>query len=88
MYFAVVAKLNDQGLYRVSYGEEPDLSLEEIKARQPMKYEAILPGPRPLKYDLKMLSPYRIHQRCSSRFRIGRIFLAGDAAHLCNPFGG
>lgn len=53
-----------------------------------MKYEALLPGPRPLEYDLKMVSPYRIHQRCANTFRIGRVLLAGDAAHLTNPFGG
>jgi 3-(3-hydroxy-phenyl)propionate hydroxylase len=31
---------------------------------------------------------YRVHQRVARRFRAGRIFLAGDAAHLNNPLGG
>jgi len=35
-----------------------------------------------------MFSPYKLHQRCSSKFRVGRIILAGDAAHACNPMGG
>ncbi|KAF2651114.1 putative monooxygenase, partial [Lophiostoma macrostomum CBS 122681] len=87
-HFCVVAKLNNSGLWRVSYGEKTGLTDEELRARLEMKYEAIFPGPRPLEYDLKMFSPYRLHQKCASKFRIGRVLLAGDAAHLCNPFGG
>jgi len=34
------------------------------------------------------LNPYRVHARCVDRFRIGRVFLAGDAAHLNPPSGG
>jgi 3-(3-hydroxy-phenyl)propionate hydroxylase len=38
-------------------------------------------------YELLWLTPYRFHQRLVDRFRIGRVFLAGDAAHLVSPFG-
>lgn len=31
---------------------------------------------------------YRVHQRVAKQFQVGRIFLAGDAAHLNNPIGG
>ena len=31
---------------------------------------------------------YRVHQRVAKTFRQGRIFLAGDAAHINNPLGG
>lgn len=31
---------------------------------------------------------YRVHQRVAERFRDGRVFLAGDAAHVNNPIGG
>ena len=31
---------------------------------------------------------YRVHQRVAKSFRKGRIFLAGDAAHVNNPVGG
>lgn len=31
---------------------------------------------------------YRVHQRVAKQFRVGRVFLIGDAAHLNNPLGG
>ena len=31
---------------------------------------------------------YRIHQRVARNYRVGRVLLAGDAAHLNNPLGG
>jgi 3-(3-hydroxy-phenyl)propionate hydroxylase len=31
---------------------------------------------------------YKVHQRVAARFRQGRVFLAGDAAHVNNPIGG
>jgi len=31
---------------------------------------------------------YRVHQRVAASFRKGRVFLAGDAAHVNNPVGG
>ena len=33
-------------------------------------------------------SIYRIHHRCAERFRKGRCFLLGDAAHVHSPMGG
>ena len=58
-------------------------------ARQPMKFERMLPGhPKPDQYKLMNCSPYKMHQRCAEKFRVGRFLLAADAAHLCNPWGG
>jgi len=49
----------------------------------------MLPGhPKPGEYKLTNISPYKIHQRCAEKFRVGRFLLVADAAHLCNPFGG
>ncbi|MFK0692716.1 FAD-dependent monooxygenase [Mesorhizobium sp. IMUNJ 23033] len=33
-------------------------------------------------------STYRVHHRVAERFRIGRVFLAGDAGHIHSPAGG
>jgi 3-(3-hydroxy-phenyl)propionate hydroxylase len=38
-------------------------------------------------YELAWVTLYRFHQRLVERFRIGRVLLAGDAAHLLSPFG-
>jgi len=88
-HWHMVAKIQEDGLYRVTYGEKGGLSFDELKARQPEKYRAFLPGnPTPEKYEIVNFSPYKVHQRCVDRMRVGRFLLAADAAHLCNPFGG
>lgn len=33
-------------------------------------------------------SIYKVHHRSAAKFRVGRVFLAGDAAHLITPVGG
>ncbi len=38
--------------------------------------------------DAPWLSLYRVNVRMAARYRIGRIFLAGDAAHVHSPAGG
>lgn len=36
----------------------------------------------------RWIAVYRLHHRRADRFRIGRVFLAGDAAHIHSPVGG
>ncbi|KAH8594079.1 hypothetical protein B0O99DRAFT_662349 [Bisporella sp. PMI_857] len=87
--YHLAARITTDGMWRVSYGEDTNLTLEEVIANQPAKYKRILPGnPDPGEYKCLSIGPYRIHQRCADRFRVGRILLAADAAHLVNPFGG
>jgi 3-(3-hydroxy-phenyl)propionate hydroxylase len=38
--------------------------------------------------DITHITLYRVHQRVARAFRLGRVFLAGDAAHVNNPLGG
>ena len=84
--WAVVARLGRENLWRVTYGEDASLDERTILERLPARFAAILPGPEP--YRIDNFSPYRVHERCASRFRVGRVLLAGDAAHACNPCGG
>lgn len=37
--------------------------------------------------DSSWFSTYRVHHRVAARFRSGRVFLAGDAAHVHSPVG-
>jgi 3-(3-hydroxy-phenyl)propionate hydroxylase len=39
-------------------------------------------------YEISHTTLYRVHQRVAKTFRLGRAFLAGDAAHINNPLGG
>jgi 3-(3-hydroxy-phenyl)propionate hydroxylase len=39
-------------------------------------------------YEVVHRTIYRVHQRVAERYRAGRMFLAGDAAHCNNPLGG
>jgi 3-(3-hydroxy-phenyl)propionate hydroxylase len=39
-------------------------------------------------FDISHKTLYRVHQRVAKQFRVGRAFLAGDAAHINNPLGG
>ncbi|OCL06947.1 FAD/NAD(P)-binding domain-containing protein [Glonium stellatum] len=85
----MAARITNDGLWRVTYGDIPGLSNEDYLERQPQRYEEILPGhPKPGEYKLVSASPYKLQQRCAEKFRVGRFLLMADAAHLCNPFGG
>ncbi|CAK7203394.1 hypothetical protein SEUCBS139899_006127 [Sporothrix eucalyptigena] len=50
-------------------------------------YGEVMPTAQFSEYTIQARSVYRIHQRLASTMRRGRCLLAGDAAHLCNPFG-
>ncbi len=39
-------------------------------------------------YEIRGVSLYRVHQRVADTFRVGRVLLLGDAAHINNPIGG
>ncbi|KAF2870017.1 hypothetical protein BDV95DRAFT_608040 [Massariosphaeria phaeospora] len=85
----MAARITTDGLWRVTYGDDDNLSREELIKRQPLRYEQILPGnPKPSDYKLVSMSPYKLQQRCAPSFRVGKVLLVADAAHLCNPFGG
>ncbi|HUQ75528.1 MAG TPA: FAD-dependent monooxygenase [Burkholderiales bacterium] len=42
----------------------------------------------PGRYEVAHRTLYSVHQRVAEGYRKGRVFLAGDAAHLNNPLGG
>jgi 2-polyprenyl-6-methoxyphenol hydroxylase-like FAD-dependent oxidoreductase len=62
-------------------GDAPSLDLvrKVLSDRAPSGFEA-----RALHWS----SYFRIHHRQSTRLRVGRMFIAGDAAHIHSPFGG
>ncbi|KAL3426711.1 FAD binding domain-containing protein [Phlyctema vagabunda] len=85
----MAAKISEDGQWRVTYGDIPGLTREEYIKRQPQRFKDFLPGhPDSSEYRITNVGPYKVHQRCAEKFRVGRFLLAADAAHLCNPFGG
>lgn len=85
--WCVIGRLGRENLWRLTYGEDAGLDEASILERLPERFAAILPDPS-VPYRIDNFSPYRVHQRCAPRFRVGRVLLAGDAAHACNPCGG
>jgi len=86
MYGGVVAQLDAQGLWRLTYHESAEHPAETFLERLPAKFAGFIPAGVP--YRIHAASPYVIHQRCATRLRAGRVLLAGDAAHATNPCGG
>lgn len=82
---AVIVALDDAGLWRCTYMEDAALPEATFLERLPQAYAAILPGGG--SYALDQAAPYRMHQRSAERYRVGRVVLAGDAAHVTNPTG-
>jgi len=85
-HWAIIPQIDRTGLWRCTYREEGTLSEPEVRARVPDRYALFAPGladTRPA-----AVSPYRVHDRCAETFRVGRVMLAGDAAHVINPIGG
>jgi 3-(3-hydroxy-phenyl)propionate hydroxylase len=76
------------GLWRLAYPVHSEESDEALLT--PDRVEAALQRlwPRPQPYEIRYKSAYRVHQRVASTFHVGRVLLAGDAAHLNNPLGG
>ena len=76
------------GEWRVSLypddGETIEAALEPDAIER--KLQRIVPRAEP--YEVLQTRPYRIHQRVVDRYRVGRVLLAGDAAHLNSPSGG
>jgi 2-polyprenyl-6-methoxyphenol hydroxylase-like FAD-dependent oxidoreductase len=64
-----------------AWGEVPSLDLvrQILSQRAPAGIEA---------QALHWSSYFRIHHRHAARLRVGRMFIAGDAAHIHSPFGG
>ncbi|WCT72205.1 NAD(P)/FAD-dependent oxidoreductase [Sphingomonas naphthae] len=83
---AIVAKIAGDDLWRVTFAEDASLPHEGMEKRITRFIEEILPGSKD--FDLAAWTPYNMHQRTAPTYRVGRVLLAGDAAHVTNPTSG
>lgn len=67
-------------------GPDEDMATALTDERVQERLEGVAPGHGP--FDVVHKTHYRVHQRVADKYRIGRILLAGDAAHINNPLGG
>jgi 2-polyprenyl-6-methoxyphenol hydroxylase-like FAD-dependent oxidoreductase len=74
------------GVWRIDWQVPGDVDAEEER-RSGRLDERIRQVVGDADYELVWMSVYRFSQRVADRFRVGRVFLAGDAAHLMSPFG-
>lgn len=72
--------------FRIDWQVPPgfDLEVEQASGRLDARIRQII-GDRP--YELAWKSVYRFHSRLVDRMQVGRVLVAGDAAHLVAPFG-
>jgi 3-(3-hydroxy-phenyl)propionate hydroxylase len=63
---------------------EPADAVQEASIQRSL--QNLLPRPEP--YEIVVRAIYRVSQRVAATYRKGRVFLAGDAAHINNPLGG
>lgn len=85
--------LRSPGLWRVLFPTKPEETifdtdpdpavLDEIAQK---RYQKIHQTEVP--YPITWRNIYRVHQRVAASYRSGRVFIAGDAAHVNNPLGG
>jgi len=79
---------NGKGLWRVLFPtrlnetDEQAMHEESVQGR----LQSFFPKQGP--YPVVHRNMYNVHQRVAASFRKGRVFLAGDAAHVNNPLGG
>ena len=84
---ALMLPVRSSGMWRL-IGVVPP----ELDDRDNLAFDDVRPSAEGL-LDVKVkalnwFSTYRVHHRVASTFRVGRIFLAGDAGHLHSPAGG
>lgn len=75
------------GVWRMDWQVPPETDADEERAsgRLDARIRQVIGPDAP--YELEWMTAYRFSQRVADRFRDGRAFLAGDAAHVMAPFG-
>jgi 3-(3-hydroxy-phenyl)propionate hydroxylase len=77
-----------KGLWRVLFPTHAEESDEQALQEDAVERRLQRFFPKQGRYRLVHRNLYSVHQRVAASFGQGRVFLAGDAAHVNNPLGG
>lgn len=84
--WVIILRLPD--LARVVFRLRQDESAEEAMSESTLKDRLWRFVGAEVPFAIKTTQLYRVHQRVAATFRVGRVLLLGDAAHINNPAGG
>jgi len=76
------------GLWRTVFPTDPSQPEADVTSDEAVQalMQKFFPSSEP--YEVVHRNLYVTHQRVAATFRLGRVLLAGDAAHVNNPIGG
>jgi 3-(3-hydroxy-phenyl)propionate hydroxylase len=74
--------------WRVHFPTDPNE--DESKLTRPEAMQQRLKAFLPIEgdFDIRGFNLYAVHQRVAEKFRVGRVILVGDSAHVNSPIGG
>ncbi|HEY1545525.1 MAG TPA: FAD-dependent monooxygenase [Xanthobacteraceae bacterium] len=75
-------------MWRILVPVAPEISADDAVSDESLQSSLQNICPRSDDYEIEVRAIYRVHQRVAETYRRGRVFLAGDAAHVNNPLGG
>jgi len=75
-------------LWRVMFPTDPNEPDEQVTSDQAVQSRLRRVHDKGSPYDIAHTTLYKVHQRVADTYRLGRILLTGDAAHINNPLGG
>ncbi len=73
-------------IWRIDWQLPPDTDIDAERASGAFE-ERVRAVIGDLPYEIDWVSTYRFHQRVVEKFRLGRLYFAGDAAHSLPPYG-
>jgi 3-(3-hydroxy-phenyl)propionate hydroxylase len=83
-----VAGDDGKGRWRAVFPTLPGQTDEEVLNEAATEARLQKFFPKTGRYEIVHRNIYSVHQRVAAEFRRGRVFLAGDSAHVNNPIGG
>lgn len=86
VFWYVLLQIPD--MWRVIMPVDPAVKDDEAVTQAHIQSSLQNVYPKPDPYEIVVRAVYTVSQRVAAAYRNGRVFLAGDAAHINNPLGG